>query len=130
MSVNSVNLKVIYEDEDVIVMKAPTEEELVELVYKFIRNKGRPVTWKELRKAFSGTAGEDRLRKALSKLRLMGLIVELRGGRYATPDMPGVEEELSQQKRRQLLREAMSLEWTMFRRSNSHTKSSRMEAVN
>ena len=108
---SGLDLKVLYEDEELVVMKAPTDEELMELVYKFIRSKGRPVTWKELREAFSGTAGEDRLRKALIRLRQSGRIVELRGGRYATPDMPGVLEELEERKRRRILREALSLEW-------------------
>lgn len=107
------DLKVLYEDEEVVVMKAPTDEELVELVYKFIKSKGRPVTWKELRDEFSGTAGEDRLRRALSRLRREGLIVELRGGRYATPDMPGVMEELEERRRRRALREAISLEFKL-----------------
>ena len=111
----SIELNVLYEDEELVVMKAPTDEELVELVYKFIRNKGRPVTWKELREAFSGIAGEDRLRKALSRLRQRGDIVELRGGRYATPDMPGVMEELEERRRKRMLREALSLEWSMYR---------------
>ncbi len=115
----SLELKVLYEDEELVVMKAPTDEELVELVYKFIRQKGRPVTWKELREAFSGTAGEDRLRRALARLRQQGLIIELRGGRYATPDMPGVLEELEERRRRRILREALSMEWSMYSRKRS-----------
>lgn len=110
----SLDLKVLYEDEELVVMKAPTDEELAELVYKFIRSKGRPVTWKELREAFSGIAGEDRLRRALSRLKMRGDIVELRGGRYGTPDMPGVREEIEERKRRRMLREAMSLEWRLY----------------
>lgn len=110
----SVDLKVLYEDEELVVMKAPTDEELVELVYKYIRNKGRPVTWQELREAFSGIAGEDRLRKALNKLRREGLIVDLKGSRYATPDMPGVVEELEERRRKRALREAISLEISSY----------------
>ncbi|HIQ24031.1 MAG TPA: hypothetical protein EYH50_03185 [Pyrodictium delaneyi] len=110
----SLELKVLYEDEELVVMKAPTDEELVDLVYNFIRSKGRPVTWKELRDSFSGIAGEDRLRKALSKLRMRGDIVELRGGRYATLDMPGVVEELEERRRKRMLREALSLEWKLY----------------
>ncbi len=103
-------LSVLYEDEEIVVMKAPHDDELVQLVYEFIVEKGRPVTWKELREAFSGIAGEDRLRKALHVLREKGMIVELRGGRYATPDMPGVEEELKEIERRRLMREMGSIE--------------------
>ncbi|MET1102126.1 MAG: hypothetical protein ABWW69_06615 [Pyrodictiaceae archaeon] len=109
----SVELSVVYEDDELVVMKAPHEDELVELVYKFIRQKGRPVTWRELRKAFSGIAGEDRLRRALQRLRREGYVVELRGGRYATPDMPRVLEELEERKRKRLLREAIGLDWKM-----------------
>ncbi len=107
----SIELSVLYEDDELVVMKAPHDEELVELVYKFIRQKGRPVTWKELREAFSGIAGEDRLRKALHRLRNDGKIVELKGGRYATPDMPGVLEELRERARRRLLRELNVYGW-------------------
>ena len=64
---SGLDLKVLYEDEELVVMKAPTDEELMELVYKFIRSKGRPVTWKELREAFSGTAGEERLSLGLDR---------------------------------------------------------------
>ncbi len=112
----SVKLDVIYEDNEVIVMKAPHEDELVELVYNLIRQKGRPVTWKELREAFSGIAGEDRLRRALHILRREGKIVELRGGRYATPDMPGVAEELERRLKRRIMREALGLDWRFYRK--------------
>ncbi len=110
----SVELNILYEDDELVVMKAPHDDELVELVYNFIRQKGRPVTWKELRETFSGIAGEDRLRKALHKLREEGLIVELRGGKYATPDMPGVIEELRERQRRRVLRE-FGWYWTATR---------------
>jgi len=117
----SPNLKVLYEDEEVVIMKAPTDEELVELVYNYMKTKGRPVTWRELREEFSGTAGEDRLRRALSRLRRQGLVVDLGGGRYATPDTPGVREELEERKRRRIMREALSAEWrARWRRTRRH----------
>jgi len=108
-------LKVLYEDDEIVVMKAPHDDELVELVYEFIAEKKRPVTWKELREAFSGIAGEDRLRKALHVLREQGRIVELRGGRYATPDTPGALEEYREIQRRRLMREMGSVEYTLRR---------------
>ena len=117
------NLKVLYEDEEVVVMKAPTDEELVELVYNYIKSKGRPVTWKELREEFSGTAGEDRLRKALSRLRRQGRVVDLGGGRYATPETPGVMEALEERRRKRLMREAASLEWRLrWRKMKKHSQ--------
>ncbi len=112
----SIKLNVVYEDDEVIVLKAPHEDELVDLVYNFIKQKGRPVKWSELREAFSGIAGEDRLRRALHRLRRDGLIVELRGGRYATPDMPGVLEELERRMKKRILREALGLDWRYYKR--------------
>jgi hypothetical protein len=114
------DLKVLYEDEELVVMKAPTDEELEELVYKYIKGKGRPVTWKELRDAFSGTAGEDRLRRALIRLRREGRVVDLGSGRYATPDMAGVLEEIEERRRRRILREAISLDWRLRHPKRSH----------
>ncbi len=91
----SVELSVLYEDNEVVVFKAPHDDELVELVHDYIKRKGRPVSWKELREAFSGIAGEDRLRKALHRLRDRGILIEIRGGYYATIDMPGAEKLLA-----------------------------------
>jgi len=91
---------IIYEDDEVVVMKAPHDEELVDLVYKYIRQKGRPVTWRELREAFSGTAGEDRLRKALRKLREQGLVITDRSG-YVLASLSKILER----RRRRILRE-------------------------
>jgi hypothetical protein len=87
-------LKVLYEDEDVVVMMAPHDDELQRLVLDLLREKGRPMRWSELRETFSGIAGEDRLRRTLYKLVDKGLLVELPGNRYGLPDMPGVMEEL------------------------------------
>ncbi len=86
-------LKVLYEDEDVVVMMAPHDDELQKLVVDVLREKGRPMDWQELRETFSGIAGEDRLRRALYKLLDKGLILELPGNRYALPEMPGALEE-------------------------------------
>ncbi len=70
-------LRVMYEDEDVVVMKAPTDEELEVLVKDIIKKKNRPMTWKELREVFSGTAGEDRLRKVLIRLMLARVLFSI-----------------------------------------------------
>ncbi|MGC8974688.1 MAG: hypothetical protein ACP5KB_00650 [Thermoprotei archaeon] len=79
--------KVIYEDEEVMVMRAPSDEELEEIVLSMIESKGRPLTWKELRKELSGLVGEDRLRKALLKLIDKDLVVEMIDGTFGLKDM-------------------------------------------
>ena len=86
-------LKVLYEDEDVVVMMAPHDDELEKLVVDTIREHGEPMSWSELRKAFSGIAGEDRLRKAIYTLLRKKRLLELPGNRYGLPEMPGVLEE-------------------------------------
>ncbi|MEM0371537.1 MAG: hypothetical protein QXW05_04800 [Ignisphaera sp.] len=82
-----VKLKKLYEDEDVEVFKAPTEEELERLVKEYIKSAGRPLVWRELRERFSGIAGEDRLRKILIRLIERDEIVELPDGAFGLPGM-------------------------------------------
>jgi len=95
-----VKLKVLYEDDDVVVMMAPHDDELQRLVVDLLREKGRPMRWSELRETFSGIAGEDRLRRTLYRLVDKGVVVELPGNRYALPEMPGVLKELEEYRER------------------------------
>ena len=80
-------LKKLYEDEDIEVYKAPTEEELEKLVADAIKEAGRPLSWRELRQIFSGIAGEDRLRKVLIRLIERDELIELPDGTFALPGM-------------------------------------------
>ncbi len=88
MSSKSKNdLKVIYEDDDVIVMQAPDDKSLENLVLSIINRKGRPVSWKELRRELSGLAGEDRLRKVLISLIERDVVVEMIDGSFGIKGM-------------------------------------------
>ncbi len=98
------NLEVVYEDSEVIVMKAPKDKELEELILKVIRERGRPVSWRELREVFSGLAGEDRLRKALGNLIDQGKLVELPDGNFALPGMEHMVDWERARRRRGRLR--------------------------
>jgi len=100
----TVELEKLYEDEDVVVMKAPSDQELEKLVLDIIKKKGRPVSWKELREIFSGLAGEDRLRKALANLIERGLLTELPDGNFALPGMEHMVNWERAKKRRGRLR--------------------------
>ncbi|MCS7112134.1 MAG: hypothetical protein N3D82_04125 [Ignisphaera sp.] len=82
-----IRLKKLYEDLDIEVFKAPTEDELERLVKESISNNGKPVSWKELRERFAGIAGEDRLRKVLVRLIERDEIIELPDGALALPGM-------------------------------------------
>lgn len=80
---------IIYEDNDVVVFRAPSDEELERIVKDAISRRGRPVSWKELRKELSGIVGEDRLRKVLIRLIERDEIVEMIDGTFG---IRGMEE--------------------------------------
>ena len=75
-----VRLRVVYEDPDVIVMMAPNEEELKNILLDLLRDK--PMTVKELHSILSGIASEDKIRRALSSLSEQGQVMILPDGRY------------------------------------------------
>ncbi len=80
-------LEVVYEDDDVLVIRAPDDEELERMVIDIIKRKGRPVTWRELRKELSGLAGEDRLRKVLVRLIERDVVIEMIDGTFGLRGM-------------------------------------------
>lgn len=80
-------LRIIYEDEDIVVMQAPDDKGLENLVISIIAKKGRPMSWKELRKELSGLAGEDRLRKIITNLIERDVIVEMIDGTFGLKGM-------------------------------------------
>ncbi|MCD6488591.1 MAG: hypothetical protein J7K21_05135 [Desulfurococcales archaeon] len=92
--------RVVYEDSEIVVLVAPRDEELGDVIIDTIREKGRPMTWDELREEFSGIAGEDRLRRALNKLVDMGILVEFPDGSYGLPGMELPPERRGIRKRR------------------------------
>ena len=77
---SKVRLRVVYEDPDVIVMMAPNEEELKNILLDLLRDK--PMTVKELHSILSGIASEDKIRRALSSLTEQGQVMILPDGRY------------------------------------------------
>ncbi len=81
------DLEIMYEDEDIIVMRAPDDETLIKMIIKKISEAGKPISWRELRSYFSGLAGEDRLRKILIKLIEEDKIIEMPDGTLGLPGM-------------------------------------------
>ncbi len=77
---SKVRLRVVYEDPDVIVMMAPNEEELKNILLDLLRDK--PMTVKELHSILSGIASEDKIRRALASLSEQGQVMILPDGRY------------------------------------------------
>ncbi len=74
-------LEKLYEDEDIEVYAAPDDNELEKLILEILRDK--PMRFKELKEVFSATAGEDRLRRALTKLIETQQVRELENGVYS-----------------------------------------------
>lgn len=93
-------LEKLYEDDDVVVVKAPDDKKLVELIVDIIKRKGKPVSWSEFREALTGLAGEDRLRKTLAELVERGVVVELPDGCFALPGMEHMVDWEKARKRR------------------------------
>ncbi|MFP3233216.1 MAG: hypothetical protein RXR08_05885 [Sulfolobaceae archaeon] len=73
-------LRVLYSDKEVVVMTAPNEEELKEILLDLLSQK--PMNLKELHSALSGIASEDKIRKALSDLAEKNLITLSEDGKY------------------------------------------------
>ncbi|MEM4592455.1 MAG: hypothetical protein QW196_03555 [Sulfolobales archaeon] len=78
--------RVLYEDEEVIVEKSPSNEELVEMVYELLKTAETTLTVEEISREFSGYAGEDRVRAAVKHLLALGKIVEYPDGTLGTPN--------------------------------------------
>jgi predicted transcriptional regulator len=73
-------LKKLYEDDEVVVLVAPNEYQLREIILNLLRE--RPRTVRELHEILSGLASEDKIRYALNKLIEEGLVEGDDEGRY------------------------------------------------
>lgn len=76
-----VRLKILHEDNDVVLMTAPNEDELKEIIRELISEK--PMNLREIHAILSGIASEDKIRRALSSLTENGLAVMTKEGRYS-----------------------------------------------
>ncbi|MCY0849557.1 hypothetical protein [Sulfuracidifex metallicus] len=74
-------LKVVYSDKDVVVMTAPNEEELKQILLDLLN--GKSMNLKELHSKLSGIASEDKIRRALNDLVEKGKLTLLDDGKYA-----------------------------------------------
>ncbi|HIC98628.1 MAG TPA: transcriptional regulator [Pyrodictiaceae archaeon] len=73
-------LQKLYEDDELIVVVAPNEDQLRDIIIKLLREK--PLTVKELHSILSGLASEDKIRHALNQLMEEGLVYSDKEGRY------------------------------------------------
>jgi len=73
-------LSKIYEDDEVIVIIAPNEPQLKNIIVNLLQK--QPMTIKELHEILSGLASEDKIRHALNELLEEGLVHSKEDGRY------------------------------------------------
>ncbi len=78
--VSKIRLRKLYEDDDVILMTAPNEDELKNIILDLLNEK--PMNLREIHTILSGLASEDKIRKALITLVEEGLIAVNEDGRY------------------------------------------------
>jgi len=76
-----VRLKILHEDDDIVLMTAPNEEQLVDIIRELISEK--PMNLREIHLILSGIASEDKIRRALAILIDRGVAVVGDDGRYS-----------------------------------------------
>ena len=84
--------KTIIEDVEISVYTALSDDDVVRLVLLALEEARQPVSWRELKRIFSGIVGEDRLRKILSGLKARNAIAELTHTRYSLPQYVPLDE--------------------------------------
>ncbi len=73
-------LRVIYEDPEIVVITAPNEDELRDIVLDMLRES--PKTLKEMHNKLAGIASEDKIRRCIIRLIDEGIVISNEDGRY------------------------------------------------
>lgn len=75
-----VRLKILHEDDDIVLMTAPNEDQLATIIKELISIK--PLNLREIHAILSGIASEDKIRRALNNLLESGDAYINSEGRY------------------------------------------------
>jgi len=75
-----VRLKILHEDDDIVLMTAPNEDQLASIIKELISIK--PLNLREIHAILSGIASEDKIRRALNNLLESGEAYINNEGRY------------------------------------------------
>jgi len=78
--VGKLGLRVVYEDPEILVVTAPNEDELRNIILNLLREK--PMSVKEIHSILAGIASEDKIRKSLMRLAEEGVVMMDEDGRY------------------------------------------------
>jgi len=71
-----------YEDGDVLVLLAPHENELENIILEILKREGRPLNVKEIHKFLEAVASEEKIRKTLYRLSTKKLVRHQKDGKY------------------------------------------------
>lgn len=84
MSPNSTKdfLSMLYEDNDIVVMLAPHENELEKIITEILKREKRPLTVKEIHRYLEAIASEEKIRRTLYRLSSKNVVRHHKDGRY------------------------------------------------
>ncbi|MEM4718160.1 MAG: ArsR family transcriptional regulator [Desulfurococcaceae archaeon] len=75
-----VRLRILHEDDDMVLLTAPNDDELISIVKELLSYK--PMNLKEIHQILSGIASEDKIRKAINTLLESGQVHISNDGKY------------------------------------------------
>jgi hypothetical protein len=87
-------LRVIYEDPEIVVITAPNEDELKEIILDMLREGSK--TLKEMHSKLAGIASEDKIRRCIIRLMDEGIVVVDEDGHYKLLGSEEFDGELNQ----------------------------------
>lgn len=78
------NLEVVYESRDVVVMLAPHEDKLTDMILSIIKRSKTGVTIKEIHSELRTIASEEKIRKIVNVLKNSKVIYSAKGKYFAS----------------------------------------------
>lgn len=102
MSLNN-RLKRLYEDDLLVVEKAPRVVESVDLVYEYVHCAPRPLYFNEIARYFGGMISPKKLAHVVRHLLALGKIIECEGGALGDPSIHTCRERRDKKRRRPML---------------------------
>ena len=75
-------LSMLYEDNDIVVMLAPHEDELEKIITEILKKEKKPLTVKEIHKYLEAIASEEKIRRTLYKLSSKNIVKHYKDGKY------------------------------------------------
>jgi len=78
-------LEVVYQSNDVVVMLAPHEDKLTEMILSIIKRSASGVTVKEIHSELKTIASEEKIRRIINALRNSKIVYSSKGRYFISP---------------------------------------------